>query len=92
MVEPMSVGFHAVARAMVTEVDTVMVIGCGMVGLGAVVGAASRGARVIAADIDKADIPNRKSASTPVFSSRRNLTSEAHATQRLPTSKPSSII
>lgn len=53
LVEPMSVGFHAVARAMVAETDTVMVIGCGMVGLGAVVGASSRGARVIAADIDK---------------------------------------
>lgn len=38
---------------MVAETDTVMVIGCGMVGLGAVVGASSRGAMVIAADIDK---------------------------------------
>ena len=53
LVEPMSVGFHAVDRAMVTDADTVMVIGCGMVGLGAVVRAAIRGARVIAADIDQ---------------------------------------
>lgn len=53
LVEPMSVGFHAVARAMVTDTDVVMVIGCGMVGLGAVVRASIRGARVIAADIDK---------------------------------------
>ena len=52
LVEPMSVGFHAVARARVTDSDTVMVIGCGMVGLGAVVRASLRGARVIAADID----------------------------------------
>lgn len=52
LVEPMSVGFHAVSRAMVTDTDTVMVIGCGMVGLGAVVRASLRGARVIAADID----------------------------------------
>lgn len=50
--EPMSVGFHAVARAEVTDIDTVMVIGCGMVGLGAVVRSAMRGATVIAADID----------------------------------------
>lgn len=50
--EPMSVGFHAVARAGVTDIDTVMVIGCGMVGLGAVVRSALRGATVIAADID----------------------------------------
>lgn len=52
LAEPMSVGFHAVARAEVSDVDTVMVIGCGMVGLGAVVRSAMRGARVIAADID----------------------------------------
>ena len=52
LVEPMSVGFHAVSRAQVTDIDTVMVIGCGMVGLGAVVRASLRGAKVIAADID----------------------------------------
>ena len=52
LVEPMSVGFHAVSRGAVTDTDTVMVIGCGMVGLGAVVRAALRGATVIAADID----------------------------------------
>ena len=52
LVEPMSVGFHAVSRAQVTDVDTVMVIGCGMVGLGAIVRASLRGATVIAADID----------------------------------------
>lgn len=52
LVEPMSVGFHAVSRAQVTDTDTVMVIGCGMVGMGAVVRASLRGATVIAADID----------------------------------------
>ena len=52
LVEPMSVGFHAVSRAEVTDIDVVMVIGCGMVGMGAIVRAALRGATVIAADID----------------------------------------
>ena len=52
LVEPMSVGFHAVSRAAVTDTDVVMVIGCGMVGMGAIVRAALRGATVIAADID----------------------------------------
>lgn len=52
LVEPMSVGFHAVSRAQVTDIDTVMVIGCGMVGLGAIVRASLRGATVISADID----------------------------------------
>ena len=52
LIEPMSVGFHAVSRAQVTDVDVVLVIGCGMVGMGAVVRAATRGATVVAADLD----------------------------------------
>lgn len=52
LVEPMSVGFHAVSRAEVTDSDIVMVIGCGMVGMGAIVRSVTRGAMVIAADID----------------------------------------
>lgn len=52
LVEPMSVGFHAVSRAQVTDIDVVMVIGCGMVGMGAIVRAVMRGATVVAADID----------------------------------------
>ena len=60
LVEPMSVGFHAVSRAQVTDIDVVMVIGCGMVGMGAIVRAALRGATVIAADIDDEKLPLAK--------------------------------
>ena len=35
LIEPMSVGFHAVSRAQVTDIDVVLVIGCGMVGMAA---------------------------------------------------------
>ncbi len=52
LVEPMSVGFHAVSRAEVTDLDVVMVIGCGMIGVGAIVRSALRGAKVIAVDVD----------------------------------------
>ncbi|MBQ3635067.1 MAG: zinc-binding alcohol dehydrogenase family protein [Bacteroidales bacterium] len=52
LIEPMSVGFHAVSRSQVTDIDVVMVIGCGMVGLGAIVRSVMRGAIVVAADID----------------------------------------
>ncbi|MDR2497673.1 MAG: zinc-binding alcohol dehydrogenase family protein [Tannerellaceae bacterium] len=52
LVEPLSVGFHAVARAAVTDVDSVAVIGCGMIGMGAILRAALRGACVIALDLD----------------------------------------
>jgi threonine dehydrogenase-like Zn-dependent dehydrogenase len=51
-VEPLAVGFHAVERGRVTPSDTVAVIGCGMVGLGALAGAARRGAVTIALDLD----------------------------------------
>lgn len=53
LVEPLSVGFHAVDRGGVNDTDVVMVIGCGMVGLGAVVRSVIRGAKVIAADLDE---------------------------------------
>lgn len=52
LIEPLSVGFHAIDRGAVTDIDTVLVIGCGMIGLGAIVRAAMRGATVIAADLD----------------------------------------
>ena len=52
LIEPMSVGFHAVSRGGVTDTDTVLVIGCGMVGMGAVIRSSTRGATVIAMDID----------------------------------------
>ena len=52
LVEPLSVGFHAVERGRITDRDTVLVLGCGIVGLGVVAGAAAKGAKVIATDID----------------------------------------
>ena len=51
LVEPVAVGFHAVARGRTSAADTVVVIGCGMIGMGAVMGAARLGARVIAIDL-----------------------------------------
>ncbi len=52
LVEPLTVGFHAVARGQVVSADTVAVIGCGAIGLGVIAGANFRGARVIAIDIE----------------------------------------
>jgi threonine dehydrogenase-like Zn-dependent dehydrogenase len=52
LVEPMSVGFHAVARGQVSDSDRVMVIGCGMIGVGAIARSSLRGAEVIAVDMD----------------------------------------
>ena len=52
LVEPLTVGFHAVARGRVSASDTVAIWGCGGVGLGAVAASSSRGARTICIDID----------------------------------------
>lgn len=61
LIEPLSVGFHAVARANVTDTDAVMVIGCGMIGIGAVIRAVLRGASVIAVDVDDKKLQLAKS-------------------------------
>ncbi|MDP4624486.1 MAG: zinc-binding alcohol dehydrogenase family protein [Akkermansiaceae bacterium] len=63
LVEPLSVGFHAVERGHVTSDDTVLVFGCGMIGLGAISGAALlAGARVIAVDVDDVKLTLAKKA------------------------------
>ena len=62
IVEPLTVGVHAVSRGRVSSEDTVAVFGCGGVGLGAVAGAAFRGARVIAVDVDDAKLNTARAA------------------------------
>ena len=62
LVEPLTVGFHAVARGRVGPADVVAVFGCGGVGLGAIAGAAFRGATVIAVDLDDAKLETARKA------------------------------
>src|SRR5579863_7804049 len=62
LVEPLTVGFHSTARGRVTAADTVAVFGCGGVGLGAVAGAAFRGATVIGVDLDDAKLATARKA------------------------------
>ena len=75
LIEPMSVGFHAVSRAQVIDNEFVMVVGCGMVGLGAVIRASQRGASVIAVDIDdeKLALAKRIGAAYTVNSMTENV-------------------
>jgi threonine dehydrogenase-like Zn-dependent dehydrogenase len=75
LVEPLTVGCHAVARGAVTPGDTVAIYGCGGVGLGAVAAAAFRGARVIAIDIDDAKlaIAQKAGAQMAVHSLREDV-------------------
>ena len=70
LVEPLAVGFHAVARGHVAEGDVVAVIGTGAVGLGAVAGAVRAGATVVAVDVDDAKLAMaRRAGATHVVNS-----------------------
>lgn len=75
LIEPMSVGFHAVSRGQVVDNELVMVIGCGMVGMGAIVRAALRGATVIAVDLDdeKLALARRMGATYVINSQTENV-------------------
>jgi len=75
LVEPLTVGFHAAARGRVSSQDRVAVIGCGIVGMGAIASAVNRGAEVIAIDIDdsKMDIAKKIGAAHTINTSREDL-------------------
>jgi 2-desacetyl-2-hydroxyethyl bacteriochlorophyllide A dehydrogenase len=62
LVEPLTVGFHAAARARIAPADTVAIFGCGGVGLGAVAGAAFRGATVIGVDVEDSKLATARKA------------------------------
>jgi threonine dehydrogenase-like Zn-dependent dehydrogenase len=71
LVEPLTVGTHAVARGRVTANDTVAVFGCGGIGLGAIAASAFRGARTIAIDMDDAKLEiARKAGATDLIHSK----------------------
>ena len=78
MVEPLTVGFHAVSRGRVTDTDVVAVLGCGMIGAGAIIRAALRGATVIAVDIDdhKLEMAKQLGADFTINSSKSDLHNE----------------
>jgi threonine dehydrogenase-like Zn-dependent dehydrogenase len=77
LVEPLTVGCHAVSRGRVSTSDTVAIFGCGGVGLGAVAAAAFRGASVIAIDVDDKKLSiAQKAGARHVINSTRD---EVHA-------------
>lgn len=60
LVEPLSVGYHGANRGNVDETDTVLLLGCGTIGMGALCAAVRKGATVIALDIDDAKLEQAK--------------------------------
>ena len=75
IVEPLTVGAHAVARGRITKDDIVAVIGCGGIGLGAIAASAFRGARTIAIDLDDAKLETARLAGATdlIHSTRENV-------------------
>jgi 2-desacetyl-2-hydroxyethyl bacteriochlorophyllide A dehydrogenase len=66
LVEPLSVGWHAARRGRAAAGDTVVVFGCGMVGLGAIASATAAGARVVAVDVDEGKLGIGRAAGAAV--------------------------
>ncbi len=75
LVEPLTVGFHAVTRGRVTEHDSVAVFGCGGVGLGAIAASHFHGANTIGIDVDddKLDLARKAGARHTINTSRESL-------------------
>lgn len=75
LVEPLTVGFHAVARGRVASDETVAVFGCGGVGLGAIAAAHFAGAKTIAVDLDnqKLAIARKAGAAETLNTSKESL-------------------
>ena len=75
LVEPLTVGFHAAARGRISSKDRVAVIGCGIVGMGAIASAVNRGAEVIAIDIDdsKMEIAKKIGVAHTINTSKEDL-------------------
>ena len=76
LVEPLTVGNHAADRSGVNEDALTVVFGCGAVGLGAIAGAAAKGATVAAVDIDdaKLELARAFGAAHTINSEREDLT------------------
>jgi len=71
----LTVGFHAVNRGRVSAGEKVAVIGCGIVGMGAVAASVAREAEVIAVDIDdsKMEIASKAGAAHTVNTKKVDL-------------------
>jgi 2-desacetyl-2-hydroxyethyl bacteriochlorophyllide A dehydrogenase len=75
LVEPLTIGYHAVMRGRVAAGDTVGVFGCGAIGIGVIAAAAGKGSTVIAIDVadEKLELAQKVGAKHVVNSSREEL-------------------
>jgi len=75
LIEPLTVGFHAVNRGRICAGEKVVVIGCGIVGMGALAASVERDAEVIAVDIDdsKMDIARKAGVAHTINTTKADL-------------------
>lgn len=75
LIEPLAVGFHAVRRAEIKAGERVVVLGCGVIGLGALLGALNQGAEVLMVDVSAAKLARAKQlgAAAVVDASREDV-------------------
>jgi threonine dehydrogenase-like Zn-dependent dehydrogenase len=76
LVEPFSVGYHAINRGHVNENDLVAILGCGTIGMGALCASIRKGATVIGIDIDdsKLKLAKKFGAQYIINASKDNIT------------------
>ena len=77
LTEPLTVGFHAVSRGRVAQGDTVAILGCGIIGMGALISSVNRGAKVVAVDVDgeKLEFARSLGALESINTSKQDLVS-----------------
>jgi threonine dehydrogenase-like Zn-dependent dehydrogenase len=78
LVEPLSVGYHAANRGQVSEADSVLILGCGTVGMGAIAASVRKGATVVAVDVEDAKLAmaTRFGALHTILSTRQDVLKE----------------
>lgn len=75
-----AVGHHAVDRANPRTTDTVVIVGCGLIGLGLVASCAYRGCNVIAVDVNphRLDAAKKMGADHVIDSAKRDMGEAVH--------------
>jgi len=76
--EPIAIGIQACNRAEVTSADTVLIMGCGPIGMVTIEVAINRGARVIAADINEQRLRIAAQMGAEVLISDNNIVRKIH--------------
>ena len=75
LIEPIAIGFHAVGRSALQSDETIVILGCGVIGLGTLLGALRKGARAICVDLsaEKLAVAKALGAAETIDASREDV-------------------